>query len=262
MEMQFYGASLNREIAAGDHMRVPGREDHYFSVGGDALRLVLETMNLAGKHEIRSILDLPCGHGRVLRHLRAQFSDASITACDIDRDGVDFCVQTFGARGVYSSEDLDHLLLDGRFDLIFCGSLLTHLDAPNWPRWLSFFNAHLAEGGLLIFTTHGRLSLKLLAEGRCAYDLDEPAIPHMVERCRRVGFAYERYPFAADYGVSISSPSWVVAQIAQQPGLRVLRVTEMGWDEHQDVFGCTRSSGSLPALDAVTPRAGALDALA
>ena len=48
----------------------------------------------------RRILDMPCGHGRVTRVLRARFPDAAITVCDIDRDGAGFASDRFGARGV------------------------------------------------------------------------------------------------------------------------------------------------------------------
>ena len=47
------------------------------------------------------MLDFACGHGRVMRTLKAAFPDALLTACDIDRDGVDFCARTFGAAPVY-----------------------------------------------------------------------------------------------------------------------------------------------------------------
>ena len=55
--------------------------------------------------DVKRILDLPCGHGRVLRYLSAAFPEAEITACDIMREGVDFCASTFGAIPVYSQDD-------------------------------------------------------------------------------------------------------------------------------------------------------------
>ncbi|MGG5887557.1 methyltransferase [Falsiroseomonas sp. HC035] len=43
-----------------------------------------------GEAEPQKILDLPCGFGRVTRVLRVRFPHASITACDLDREGVEF----------------------------------------------------------------------------------------------------------------------------------------------------------------------------
>src|SRR4029453_1584213 len=97
--------NLITTISPLDGMYVAGGEAHYFGVGADALKLVRQAMSLAGKENISSILDLPCGHGRVLRYLKAAFPQASLTACDLDHGCVDFCVATFGARGVYSAAD-------------------------------------------------------------------------------------------------------------------------------------------------------------
>src|SRR5262245_52875607 len=76
-------ADLITTISQRDGMYVSGGEAHYFGVGADALKLVIQAMSLAGKEEIRSILDLPCGYGRVMRYLRAKFPQASLVACDL-----------------------------------------------------------------------------------------------------------------------------------------------------------------------------------
>ena len=85
------------------------------------------------------ILDFPCGHGRVLRYLRAEFPQAEITACDLLRDGVDFCAANFGAIPVYSDPDPSRIGLPrDAFDLIWVGSLFTHFDAARWAKSFSF----------------------------------------------------------------------------------------------------------------------------
>jgi SAM-dependent methyltransferase len=238
---------VSQVISPQDGMYVPGRDDHYFSVGENALRLVLEAMWLTGERDVKSILDLPCGHGRVLRHLRAMFPHAAITACDLDRDGVDFCVQTFGAIGVYSEPDLRMLNLAPKHDVIFCGSLLTHLDASEWQAVLRCLNAALSENGFLIFTTHGRRAYKMLAEGVLRYGLSDDAIPEMLALYRGRGFAYAPYSTATDYGVSFSAPSWVLRQLEQHGDLRLVHAAEMAWDNHHDVFVCARATVALPA---------------
>ncbi|HYP02594.1 MAG TPA: methyltransferase domain-containing protein, partial [Pyrinomonadaceae bacterium] len=101
---------------------------HYFKVGLSAMRALEEAIGRAKLSQVERVLDLPCGHGRVLRFLVERFPQAAFTACDLDRDGVDFCAHTFGATPVYSDADLDALSFDTRFDLIWCGSLVTHLN--------------------------------------------------------------------------------------------------------------------------------------
>ena len=63
-----------------------GDAEHYYRVGLSAIRCIEEAVRAAGLKEVRSILDLPSGSGRVMRFLTLRFPDAKLTACDIQRD--------------------------------------------------------------------------------------------------------------------------------------------------------------------------------
>jgi cyclopropane fatty-acyl-phospholipid synthase-like methyltransferase len=76
--------------------------DNYLWVGASAAEAIIAALAVSRLAEVRRILDLPCGHGRVLRHLVKIFPDAVVDACDLDRDGVDFCAVRFGARPIIS----------------------------------------------------------------------------------------------------------------------------------------------------------------
>ena len=121
------------ELAEADGM-YDGRDGHYVSVGLSALRAIEDALGDAPAPP-RRILDLPCGHGRVTRVLRARFPEAAITVCDLDRGGVDFAAARFGARGVYSVEDFRALDLGEAYDLIWVGSLVTHLPEHQTRRF-------------------------------------------------------------------------------------------------------------------------------
>src|SRR5262249_54873619 len=165
--------SVIRTRAPSDGMygRYGGAEEHYAHVGRSALLAIRTAMLAAGKDGVASILDLPCGHGRVLRYLKAAFPGARLTACDIERDGVDFCAETFGAVPVYSETRPDQVRIADRFDLIWCGSLLTHLGVETWRGFLELFVSLLQPEGLLVFTTHGRLPAAWLSQGLVRYGL-------------------------------------------------------------------------------------------
>ena len=236
-----YGAeNVIQEISPNDTMFVPQARAHYFMQGQSALHCVRVAMQAAGLANVRTVLDLPCGHGRVLRWLRKTFPNAVITACDLDRDGVDFCAQAFGAIPVYSAENPEAIPLWGPFDLIWCGSLLTHLDQHRWPAFLAFFHSTLSTGGLLVFTVHGRPSVHWLRTGHTDYLL--PDVPAILRAYDGSGFAYQGYRAHthSNYGISLSSPAWVMGQIMRQPGLRLVHYAERGWDNHQDVVACVR----------------------
>lgn len=206
---------------------------HYLESGRTALRCVRAALGAAGKSDVRRILDLPCGHGRILRVLKAAFPAAALTACDLDRGSVDFCARQFGAEPVYSVEDPAAIPLRGPFDLIWVGSLLTHFDAPRWPAFLGWFRELLAPDGVCVFTTHGLGAVEFIRAGRGNYGVADPG--KLLRHYERHGFAFRPYQRGGAYGVSLSAVGWVVDQIHRLPDARLVMVTEKGWHNHQDV---------------------------
>jgi SAM-dependent methyltransferase len=231
---------FTRDIAPLDTMFVPQHPQHYFNVGQSAFRCIKLALFAARVRNVVSILDLPCGHGRVQRVLRAAFPDAHITACDIDRDGVDYCAREFNASPAYSTENPKLIPVRERFDLIWCGSLLTHLDRNAWPGFLRFFEDHLSQSGVCVFTVHGRHCVEALRSKKLTYGLAD--VPRILEAYDRDGFGYQNYPghTLQNYGITLSSPAWVMNQILEHTRLRVVMYTEKDWDNHQDVVACVR----------------------
>lgn len=230
---------LPTELSERDEM-LGGSRPHYFSVGRSALQAIRLAMRGAGIATFRNILDLPCGHGRVLRWLRAEFPLANITACDLLGDGVDYCAKSFCATPVYSSADPAQIPLSGQFDLIWVGSLLTHLDAAPCVAFLDRFRSLLVPGGLLVFTVHGRYVRSKLSSGTNTYGLEHGKVASLMGTYDRTGFGYGDYPGQRGFGISVSSPSWVCARIEELGALQLVSYTERGWDRHQDVVACVR----------------------
>lgn len=218
---------------------------NYFNWGKWALACIRKTLQKVDKKNIRSILDLPCGHGRTLRFLKAAFPEAVITACEIDKDGVDFCVNTFGVRGAYSTSNPVEIPIKEKFDLIWCGSLLTHLNQDKWHGFIKFFSDHLEENGVLIFTTHGECIVKYLREGRGSIGLEPKLIPKILEDYDSNGFGYINYFGHNDYGVSLSSVAWVLNLLKEFPQLDLIEHDPKGWGStkyHQDSFAVIRKN--------------------
>ena len=218
---------------------------HYYKVGLSAIQCIDQALAQANLTEVRTILDLPSGSGRVLRFLLARFPDAKITACDIQRGAVNFCEQHLGAEPVYSSANLNEISLETNFDLIFCGSLITHLDRTPIIDVLSFFKRHLAADGLMILTTHGDYVAERLPKKEFDYGLEDQQLPTLISGYKREGFAYANYQkgvydVVSHFGVSLTSPDWIRVQIRNVEGLREVYFAPRGWDNHQDVFGFVR----------------------
>jgi len=187
---------VSRDISPNDEM-YSGDKRHYFSVGKSALEAIELALLAArrSKSSIRRILDIPCGHGRALRYMQAAFPEAEITACDLVRDAVDYCASVFGAKPVYSEQQPKRIKLKGGYDLIWCGSLLTHLNENGSADFLRLFNSLLSENGILIFTLHGISCVYAVREGYVSYNLDEAEKKKLNKEFARHGYWYTNYPY-------------------------------------------------------------------
>jgi SAM-dependent methyltransferase len=222
--------NLITELSPGDTM-FDGRDDHYLQVGLSALDAIEAA--LLGVPEPRKILDLPCGFGRVTRVLRARYPAALITVCDLDRPAVDFAAQVFKAQGAYSEPHFRHLHLDGPFDLIWVGSLLTHLPEHQTRQFLDFAVRHMAPGSRLVVTSHGEhVGMRLRSS---TYGLSEPAVCGLTAQYLMEGYGYRGYDGDLSYGISLVAKRWYETLLAGSP-LQMQSYQDRGWDQHQDVL--------------------------
>lgn len=226
-------------IHPDDDMRHPEDVDaaHYARVGRSAIEAIGRALADAerGFDDVRSCLDMPCGYGRVLRMLAQEIAPERITACDINRQAIRFCATQFGVTPLRSTPNLDHMRL-GRHDLIWCGSLVTHLDEERVAQLLRSFTAALLPGGIAIVTIHAEPP----ATGEFAAWRDEIA-----EALRRHGHHHIPYDGALfDYGHAWHTPDHVTRAFAAASGDTVTRVSHQphGWDDHQDVLAFRRES--------------------
>lgn len=248
----FSHLTVDRTLAPRDGMVAAENPEQYFDLGRRALELIHFSSELCDKPHYPDILDLPCGHGRVLRWLRAHYHYANITACDLDRDGVNFCAQQFRATPVYSQADLRTLPFTAQFDLIWVGSLVTHLNQERWLRTLDCLVNWTRECGVLIFTTQGRTVSSLLARGRkdVAENIDKAAL---LAEYARTGFAYQRYfesNEVEDYGLALSSPEWLMRALQRYPNIIVRAYLEEAWGMQDVVILYKKSAHFEPILGA------------
>lgn len=229
---------LNLTVSKADTML--GEDDsHYLSVGQSALAAVERALNGV---EPRNILDLPCGFGRVTRALRARFPRAAITVSDLDRPGVDFSAREFNARAAYSVRDFRDLDLGEAYDLIWVGSLMTHLPAAQTQHLLSALRRHLSPGGTALVTLQGPSVIPFLRE--TGYGLPPGGAEAVIEGYERTGFGYCDYQGGKDlygvsltndnYGISLTGESWMSATL-EECGLQLQTYEVQAWDDHHDI---------------------------
>ena len=231
-------------IAERDSM-FQGDALHYFNVGEEAIQLIQRL-----RPELpatATILDLPCGHGRVLRHLRRRFPDAWLACSDIDREAVDFCSANFGATGFHSNGESE-LHFDRQFDLVWCGSLVTHFSQDKTRKSLDEMCKLLTPGGALIATTHGDSVGDKIKTNKpeFTYGLSDEGRSKVVKEWQASGYGYADYPEQSGYGISVISRAWVEKFFADHPNADLSEYIERGWDNHHDVFAVRHSPPPPP----------------
>lgn len=249
-------AALIQDIHPDDTMRA-ARPEAYFNTSLSALTAIQRALACAGKQDVRTIMDFGCGYGRVCRALRARWPDAHIVAADLIHAGVDFCAETFAAEALYSTEDLSVKPSVG-MDLIWVGSVFTHLPEKAWSAMLRYLIDCLAPDGVLVFTTHGRAAQwvfeyhSLAKSHITAMEFDSLKAdyndcgfgflgytPGMIKHIRektRAGVTEQRY------GLSFSRPDWVCKTLTSFPEVILSGYAEGGWGKNHDVVAVCKTS--------------------
>lgn len=215
----------------------------YYSVGADAMRVITNALLTNSRQPPRSILDFPSGSGRVTRHLRAFFPEARIVASDLYDYHIDFCREEFKIDSLLSRVNLGEIDFGEKFDLIFCGSLLTHLPEASFLDTINLLGHSLSDSGIAVITLQGRFSDHLQAT-RPNFYLPDQSYEVAAESVRRSGFGYVDYTHDVlkifnkeeGYGIALVRPHWVLRLLEPHTDLRVLGYVERGWDNHQDVL--------------------------
>jgi SAM-dependent methyltransferase len=235
--------NVSADLSFRDGMHT-GNTNHYFRVGLSAIRCIDRALSqCSAAPVINRILDLPSGYGRVLRFLVQRFPQAKITASELDKAAVDYCVEHFGVSGAYSQTNLKTLTLPAKFDLIWCGSLITHLDRNAIGDVLEFFHRHTAPGGVVVFTTHGNRAAQRMNANPFGYSIPPEHAPGLLSNFEQSGFSYVEYPWeGAGYGVSLTSKAFIEAELAKFSDWRPIYFGEHEWDGAQDVHAVLKQA--------------------
>jgi SAM-dependent methyltransferase len=219
-----------------DHMlqgTTPRAVAHYRQVGLEACERIEQALAATGRDwaSVASLLDYGSGHARVLRWISTRQPHIDATAADVNHQAVRFCSRTFGVRGMKVPADVDRLTLDASWDVIWVGSVFTHLSERDGSVLLQKLRSALRSEGLLLFTTHGELIPERLDEygdrvRRAARDIEAAFLQDSV-------FFTPSDPFEGP--VTFHSRASVQRMIAES-GLRPIAHWPRGWDDHQDVW--------------------------
>ena len=231
---------IDTDIATSDAMYedVAGGREHYFSVGSSALNIIVSVLALAGIESPKTILDFGCGAGRVTRWLRVAFPQSTISASDLRNDDLAFVSAKFGANTWVSGTDPDSMSMQQPlpFDLIWVGSVITHLEAVKTSSLIHKLFEWLTPGGLLITTFHGRKAVTIGNTRQYDYLGDRDLWDKVVAEYESAGYGYSDYLGVKGYGISLISHEWMIKLVNRVAGSRIMLLGEALWDSHHDIL--------------------------
>jgi SAM-dependent methyltransferase len=226
---------LNCEVSAADdifnyfssHPSSTNPLRDYFADGWRTLSELMLLLERVEKPLLKttSFLEFASGHGRFTRHLVKAIGAERITVSDVVPDAVAFSSRTFGVRGFESSLVPEQVAFPQKYDVVFVLSLFSHLPKSTWSRWLKCLYGAVAQGGVLVFSTHG-----LKAAQHDSVTLDDEGF----------FFAPSSESMAIDveqYGTTFTSENFVLKQIEHTLGAHVLQHKALlqFWN-HQDAY--------------------------
>lgn len=244
LAQHYEAAKVNTTLSPTDTMN----DKWYFEVGRSAVEVILAALAACKLQRVGRVLDMGCGHGRVLRHLVCLFPGAEIHACDLDKAGVEYCASAFNVRPIYSQEELTRVDFGAQYDLIWVGSLFTHTARDTTRRFAAHLAKFLTPNGIVVATLHGRWCQHV---HKVAPYIRKEGWEEISSGFAQQGYGYgdysrtETHPFIAGrYGVSLAMPHVVVRDLEDIPGVRIYLYLERGWADVQDVVAFGR-----PAYD-------------
>lgn len=212
----------------------------YLSTGLNGFNLIQRILRSANDHvEVKgNILDFASGYGRVTRFLAGYYNPQQIYTSDIKPAAVDYQVKHMGVHGFYSDYDPFMLKVNEKFEVIFVGSLFSHLNRELYKNWLVQLMAMAEPEGLLIFSVHDISLYPGETTEDHIYVEDNEDAPFL--------FVENKITSKDKYGTSFASEKYIGDLLKSiNPTARYIRYPK-GFGGLQDVYVVTKS-GKLPA---------------
>jgi hypothetical protein len=165
-------------------------------------------------------------------------------------EAISFCADTFGAIPVRGNDDLGKISLPAKYDVIWVGSVFTHLPVERWEALLFFLQESLASGGLLVFTIHGRTALWVIQNHTLRKShMSSEAFAEIKKKYKESGYSFYSYNnkhvsslstmgievSEESYGLSFTRPDWVCNYLLRFERLFLTSYNEGGWGRNHDV---------------------------
>jgi ubiquinone/menaquinone biosynthesis C-methylase UbiE len=140
-------------------------EEEYLSQGRRDTSTMLEVLKKAGAspETFDRVLDLGCAAGRMLRFYPHSSDKSELWGTDVDASYISWCQQHLSPPFLFfTTTTSPHLPFeDNYFDLIYCGSVFTHI-SDLADAWLLELRRVLRKGGYAYITIHDKTTMELM----------------------------------------------------------------------------------------------------
>lgn len=229
--LQYERQEIDSYIAPDDGMK--SDVEKYLAVGKSAARTIVSVLVASSIKSVNSVLDFGCGHGRVARHVRALFPDARLAVADMNKPWVDFCAERYQAIPIVTQRDIRQVTIPGTFDLVWVGSVFTHIDYARMRVLFRTLIHALNSGGLLVASFRGPATMDV---SRFGTGVSRENWDKIVSAFDRDGVGYEDYGLLdwPEWGQSLISAG-KVAELGYGLSVPLIFFSEMGWSQRQDI---------------------------
>lgn len=229
--------NFEKAISPDDWMCKGQSSFWYFVRGYQALELIHPYIQKPDG----AILDFGCGHGCVVRMIKAQFPKARVVGQDVNQEWLDWCTENLGIETIKSAEHVsDVSVAPESYDFIWVGSVFTHIPEGSFRRLLAALIGGLKKGGSLVFTTAGWKVRAGFVPGKERLISHEGAIETLAGY-DSVGFGFTSYENGVypDWGRTLCTFEYVQQQL-NKFNVRLVSFKEGGWGNRQDVYVVTK----------------------
>lgn len=199
----------------------------YFTDGSKSAAMFAELINeYPGTSKV---LEFASGYGRVTRHMKHAAPSIDLTACDIHPEANRFITDNIGVKTIESSLVPEEFAPEEQYDMAFALSLFSHLPASSWTRWLRALLQAVRPGGIVAFTTHGRITARN----------EHMEIPRDSLLFKEVSEQVDLE--LSTYGTSYVTAKYAFGQINSLGNAQIIDFSEGHWWTHQDLYVIKRA---------------------
>ena len=145
-------------------------------------------------HELVRVLDLGCGNGNYLRHLKRAFPESQIVGVDLVPENIEAALRRGYSEGhVLNAAQVGDRLGSTVFDVAFSVEMIHYLEPADRQRFLRGVEQKLTPGGSFLLVYPNMRSFVCRVTG---FDPDEFRFPYttddVIDEARRAGLELDR----------------------------------------------------------------------